>query len=197
MTEYRITRKRMNWEASMNLPPNRLVPRIIMAPPTQSTIIIITVPSSSLTGWAVACRMLTRAILRRILSVMAWKRSRMVFSALKAFTMRSPPRVSSTWLMVSLQSACASREFRLSCLPISPITHTKAGANTMVNTIISGLIQMRKPKYSTMRMGSLMSMAMEAVMEFSTSDTSPLMRAMMSPLRSSVKKPMGRFRILS
>ena len=62
---------------------------------------------------------------------------------------------------------------------------------------ISGLIQMRKPKYSTMRMGSLMSMAMEAVMEFSTSDTSPVMRAMMSPLRSSVKKPMGRLRILS
>ena len=48
--------------------------------------------------------------------------------------------------MVSLHRACASREERLSCLPMTPIIHTKAGANTMVNTIISGLIQVRKPK---------------------------------------------------
>ena len=98
--------------------------------------------------------------------------------------------------MVSDQSACASSEVRRSCLPISPITHTNAGAKTMVKIIISGLIQMRNPKYRTMRMGSLMSMAMEAVMEFSTSDTSPLMRAMISPFRSSEKKPMGSWRIL-
>ena len=42
-----------------------------------------------------------------------------------------------------------------------------------------------------------MSIESEAMMEFSTSDTSPVMRAMMSPFRSSVKKPMGRFKILS
>ena len=41
-----------------------------------------------------------------------------------------------------------------------------------------------------------MSISMEAVMEFSTSFTSPLIRAMMSPLRSCEKKPIGRARIL-
>ena len=41
-----------------------------------------------------------------------------------------------------------------------------------------------------------MSMSSEPVMELSTSCTSPLMRAMMSPLRSWLKKPRGRDRIL-
>ena len=45
-------------------------------------------------------------------------------------------------------------------------------------------------------MGFLISMSRVLVMEFSTSWTSPLMRAMMSPLRSWLKKPMGRARIL-
>ena len=106
----------------------------------------ITVPRNSLTGWAVACRVLTRASLRRMRSVISWKRRRMVFSALKAFTTRRPPRVSSTWLMVSLQRLWASREERLSCLPITPMIQMKAGAKTMVKIIISGLIQVRKPK---------------------------------------------------
>ena len=48
-----------------------------------------------------------------------------------------------------------------------------------------------------MRIGSLIIRDSDAMMEFSTSDTSPVMRATMSPLRSSVKKPMGRLRILS
>ena len=38
-------------------------------------------------------------------------------------------------------------------------------------------------------MGFLMSMSIQAMMLFSISCTSPLMRAMMSPLRSSLKKP--------
>ena len=40
-----------------------------------------------------------------------------------------------------------------------------------------------------MRMGFLKSMSSDDMMEFSISCTSPLMRAMMSPLRSSEKKP--------
>lgn len=39
------------------------------------------------------------------------------------------------------------------------------------------------------RMGFLKSMSSEAMIEESISCTSPLMRAMMSPLRSSLKKP--------
>ena len=107
---------------------------------------IMTVPRNSLTGWAVAWRMLTRATFRRIRSVTSWKRRRMVPSALNALITRRPPRVSSTWLMVSLHRACASSEERLSCLPITPIIHTKAGAKMMVKIIISGLSQARKLK---------------------------------------------------
>ena len=40
-------------------------------------------------------------------------------------------------------------------------------------------------------MGFLNSMSSEVMMEFSTSVTSPLMRAITSPLRSLEKKPMG------
>ena len=40
-------------------------------------------------------------------------------------------------------------------------------------------------------------MSSEAMMEFSTSATSPLMRAITSPLRSEVKNDMGRVVILS
>ena len=119
---------------------------MIITPPTQSTIINIMVPRNSHTGWAVACRTLTRASLRRIRSVMSWKRRRMVFSALKALITRRPPKVSSTWLIVSLQRLWASREERLSCLPMRPIIQMKAGAKTMVKIIISGLTQVRKPK---------------------------------------------------
>ena len=47
------------------------------------------------------------------------------------------------------------------------------------------------------RMGFFISISMVLEMEFSTSCTSPLMRAMMSPLRSWLKKPSGRESILS
>ena len=46
-------------------------------------------------------------------------------------------------------------------------------------------------------MGFLKSISSELITEFSTSLTSPEMRANISPLRSSEKKPMGRTRILS
>ena len=51
-------------------------------------------------------------------------------------------------------------------------------------------------KYAIMRMGFLKSMSSELIMEFSISCTSPLILAMMSPLRSSEKKPIGRDVIL-
>ena len=66
----------------------------------------------------------------------------------------------------------------------------------MVKAIMSGLRKVRKAKYRRMRIGSFMSIAMEAVIEFSTSETSPVIRAIMSPFLSSEKKPMGRLSIL-
>ena len=48
-----------------------------------------------------------------------------------------------------------------------------------------------------MKMGFLMSMSSDVTIEFSTSLTSPVMRAMISPLRSFEKKPMGRLTTLS
>ena len=49
--------------------------------------------------------------------------------------MRSPPSVSSTWLIVSLHSACAFIDFCLSLRPTMPITHPISGTNTMVNSV--------------------------------------------------------------
>ena len=72
-------------------------------PPNQSTMAIITEPSSSLTGWALDWRIATRVFLLRIASVMAPNLEDIFFSARKALIILSPPRVSSTWLMVSLQ----------------------------------------------------------------------------------------------
>ena len=107
---------------------------------------IITVPRNSLTGWAEACRVFTRFTFRRIRSVTESKRADIFFSALNALTMRRPPRVSSTWDIVSLQRVCASRDCRLSCLPITPMIQMKAGTKVSITSIISGLRKMRMPK---------------------------------------------------
>ena len=48
-----------------------------------------------------------------------------------------------------------------------------------------------------MKIGFFMSISREVTIEFSTSLTSPVIRAMMSPLRSFEKKPMGRPTTLS
>ena len=63
------------------------------------------------------------------------------------------------------------------------------GTMTMVKRVSCHEMKSRMPKYPMMRMGFLKSMSRLDMMEFSISCTSPLMRAMMSPLRSSEKKP--------
>ena len=74
-------------------------------PPNHNTITIMTVPRNSLMGWASCCRLFTLITLSRCLSLTSAKRSFIFSSAQKALIMRSPPRVSSTWLIVSLHSA--------------------------------------------------------------------------------------------
>ena len=49
--------------------------------------------------------------------------------------MRSPPRVSSTWLTVSLQYCCASIEVALSLRPIMLMMLIMMGAKTIVNRV--------------------------------------------------------------
>ena len=52
-------------------------------------------------------------------------------------------------------------------------------------------------RHTTIMMGFLNIMSSDAMMELSTSVTSPLIRASTSPLRSFEKKPMGRLGVLS
>ena len=60
-----------------------------------------------------------------------------------------------------------------------------------VKSVSCQLMTSRVAKYAIMSIGFLKSMSSELIIELSISCTSPLMRAMMSPLRSSEKKPSG------
>ena len=118
----------------------------INVPPNQSTIIIIIVPRNSLIGWANAWRVDTLAVFLLTASVMLSKRLFIFFSAMKALMTRSPPRVSSTCDMVSLQRFWASRERFLSCLPMAPMAQAITGTTRMVKRVSSQLVKIRVPK---------------------------------------------------
>ena len=49
--------------------------------------------------------------------------------------MRSPPSVSSTWLMVSLHRACALIDLRFSFLPTNPMNHPMTGTMSRVKRV--------------------------------------------------------------
>ena len=65
------------------------------------------------------------------------------------------------------------------------------GSTTRTKRVIFQLMVNSVMKQTTRAMGFRMSMSMELVSEFSTTVTSALMRAMMSPFRSSEKKLSG------
>ena len=65
------------------------------------------------------------------------------------------------------------------------------GTNTSVNNVSCHDMTSSVEKYAMMRMGFLNNMSSDDIIEFSTSATSPLIRAMISPLRSSEKNPNG------
>ena len=150
------------------------------------------VPRNSLMGWAELWRM--------TISFMAWrnsllvfsKRSAIFFSAMNALMMRRPPSVSSSCDMMSPHCAWAADDWRFSLRLTTPMTHPARGSTTSTKSVIFQLMVNSVVKQTTRAIGLRMSMSMELVSEFSTTVTSALMRAMMSPLRSSEKKLSGR-----
>ena len=93
--------------------------------------------------------------------------------------------------MVSLQMLCASVDCAFSFLPTAPIIHAMRGTKRMVNSVSCHEMTTSVVKYAMMRIGFLNSMSRLDITLYSISCTSPDMRAMMSPLRSSEKKPSG------
>ena len=79
----------------------------------------------------------------RIVSLSDWKRWFSLDSALNAFTTRSPPRVSSIWAMSSPESCCPRRDFRLSDLPIRPISNPLIGSRMSTKMVSRQLIVKR------------------------------------------------------
>ena len=65
---------------------------------------------------------------------------------MKALMTLRPPKVSSTCDIVSLQSSCASRDWRLSFLPMAPITQPSSGTTSRVKRVSFQLITMRVTK---------------------------------------------------
>ena len=104
-------------------------------PPTHNTMIIIIVPRNSLIGWANCWRVLTRMMLSLYWLFTLSKRLFILSSAQKALMIRRPPKVSSTWLMVSLQRLCASILRALSFRPIKPINQPNTGTKIIVNNV--------------------------------------------------------------
>ena len=121
-------------------------PPRIRVPPNHSTIMISTVPRNSLIGWARDWRIVTRLLFFLIASLTLSNLSDIFLSAMKALMMRSPPRVSSTWAITSLQSCCTSSDFLLRFFPTTPITHIISGAKRMVKAVICQLITRRAAK---------------------------------------------------
>ena len=78
-----------------------------------------------------------------------------------------------------------------------PIIHPARGATTITKSVICQLTVSMVKKHTMMAMGWRMSMSILLVMEFSTAPTSADIRAMMSPLRSSLKKLSGSFSTFS
>ena len=130
-------------------------------------------------------------------SVWAPNRRSIIFSALNALTTRSPPMVSSTLESMSPHLFCAFIDFSLSFFPTDPIMNPNRGSITNTKRVSCQLITSIIPRQATIMIGYLMMEKRLAITEVCTSCTSPDMRAMMSPLRSLVKNPMGRVTILS
>src|SRR5574344_2287488 len=122
----------MNEGASMT----EWLPRI-RVPPNQRTIAIIMDPRSSLTGCALDWRIATLLSLERMDSVTFSNLEVIFFSARNALMMRSPPRVSSTWLIVSLQYFWASADWALSWRPIALMIQIMTGAKIITNRVSS------------------------------------------------------------
>ena len=91
---------------------------------------------------------------------------------------------------------CCSSDARLRYLPTLPMISPATGSKTNTNNVSCQLSTSIMVRHTTIMMGFLNIMSSDIIIEFSTSVTSPLMRAIMSPLRSVEKNPMGSDTIL-
>ena len=82
-------------------------------------------------------------------------------------------------------------DFCFSFLPTKPMNQPNTGTKMMAKSVSCHDVTTSVTKYASISMGFLNSMSRLDIMEFSISCTSPVMRAMMSPLRSSLKNPSG------
>ena len=117
-------------------------------------------------------------------------------SALNALMMRSPLMVSSMLLMMVPSWFCCSSDTRLRYLPTRPMIKPATGSKMNTKSVSCQLTKSIIARHTTIMMGFLNIMSSDIITEFSTSVTSPLMRAITSPLRSLEKKPMGSDTIL-
>ena len=106
--------------------------------------------------------------------------------------MRKPPNVSSSCDIVSLHLLCASKDWRFSFRPTTPISQPIPGNTTIVKRVNCQLVMTSVAKYRIIIIGLFINISNELVMEFSTSPTSPLIRAIISPFLSSEKNDIGR-----
>ena len=100
-------------------------------------------------------------------------------------------------LIMTPHFSCASNDLRLSRLPTSPIISPARGSRISTNSVSCQLMKIIVDRQTMIMTGFLNSMSRLAITLASISATSPLIRAMTSPLRSPVKKPIGRRRIFS
>ena len=132
---------------------------------------------------------------RKSLFVLA-KRSDILRSAIKAFIIRSPPKVSSNCDIISPHCACAATDWLFNFRLTTPIIQPASGRITITNNVSCQLTVNNVIKQTNNAMGLRISMSIELVMEFSTTVTSALIRAIISPFRSSEKKLRGSFKTL-
>lgn len=169
----------------------------IRKPPNHRTITIIMVPRNSDMGWAAFWRMTISFMPLRNSLFTKMKRFSILCSAMNALIIRRPPRVSSSWAMMSPHCPCTADDWLFSFRLTAPIIQPASGATTMTNTVSCQLTVNRVKKHTMIAIGWRMSMSMELVIEFSTTCTSALIRAMISPFRSSEKKLSGNFSTFS
>ncbi len=86
---------------------------------------------------------------------------------------------------------CPSKDVRLSLRPALPMARPAMGRSMNTNMVSCHDMATIMVRHTMIITGFLKNMSSDDIMENSISATSPLIRAMTSPLRSEVKNPMG------
>ena len=115
---------------------------------------------------------------------------------MKALIIRRPPKVSSNWDMMSPHCPWATTDWLFNLRLTDPITQPAKGRMTSTNNVSCQLTVNSVIKQTTKAIGLRINISSELVSEFSTTDTSALILAMISPLRSSEKKLNGNLNTL-